>query len=200
MKILPIECMGVLNTYFVRFSTLNKSQVRRQKLKILGASCRCCNGLVEVNWSGCSAWQINETLDWTSNPPGRENFDPCSVPYSHACTTTAISILNTFLPMVYCNLCGSYWTVLASLLQHRHSCPELTKPVPEATLSPSTIPQDDISKASLSLSDRIVHIPSDPIVPTIITVLHNPPGAIPNVLAKRNVAVVSRVSAVIEIS
>jgi hypothetical protein len=53
-------------------------------------------------------------------------------------------------------------------------------------------------KPPLISSESIFHIPSNPIVPAIITVLHNPPGTVPNVLATWDESIVSGITAVFE--
>lgn len=62
------------------------------------------------------------------------------------------------------------------------------------------MPQDDSGEASLIPSDGIVHAPSYPIVPAVIAVLRNSPGAVPDVFAKGESAVVPGISAVLETS
>jgi hypothetical protein len=63
-KSLPIDNVWVcLKHISCMVLYMKKSQVRRQQLKIMDASCRLCNQTFPVNWSGCSAWQNKEALE-----------------------------------------------------------------------------------------------------------------------------------------
>lgn len=163
------------------------------------------NAMQELQWiigflrsGGCFACKAGVTC-WKSKSPNRVSF-VVSLNLNlrlssrlHCHATMAMAIQNALLSI---GLLLPRWTLSDSyhFATSRHF----------SLLSPHTrfphMPQDDSGEASLIPSDGIVHAPSYPIVPAIIAVLRNSPGAVPDVFAKGESAIVPGISAILETS